>query len=323
MAASGRIFWYVRAVDTKGSGRATVRLRDLSRYFDVVLPTIYGWLRDAKERGYLHGYKLHRDGTVTVIYVTYKRLLAMFNLDSLGQVVWCDRAQMRNLKPTVTIAELQTKQNQSLYMSKKANKANIGRSDKEWRDLSPDEKMKIDLLGEVRTIWRSPNSIFEAEKTKKKAQRKLDPSIKPILKDKPTVDTSGKDSASLLGLRRTKRRAKAILNVGRRFAIVTNKMCPIGASQLTIATGMRRCVSTIQRRTKAIERKQILRILPIDPSTGEYMQRENTKILIHEGIVYEAAPNIYKFGSKYETSSAHSYTKRARAYTHNKKQTGA
>lgn len=324
MASSGRIFWYVRAVDTKGTGRATVRLKDVAKYFDVFVPTIYRWLKDAKERGYLHDYTLHRNGNVTVVYVTYKRFLEKFNLESLGQVVWCNRAQMRNLKPTVTIAELQTKQNQSLYMSQKANKANVGRSDAQWRNLSYEERVRLDLMGEVRTIWRSPNAIFEAEKQKKKKKKKkqqlLNPSIKPILKNKPTVDTPGKAEAELLSPKRTKRRIKVILNVGSRFAIVTNKMIPIGTSQTTLATSMRRSVSTIQRRTKAIERKQILTILPIDPATGEYMSRENTKILIHDGIVYEACPNIYKFGGKYETSSAQSYTKRAKSYQHNKKQ---
>ena len=313
MAACGKIYWYIRTVDTTGKGRATVKLKDLTKYFDVLLPTIYRWLKGAKSLGYLHDYKLHRDGSVTVIYRTYKIFLEMFNLESLGQAVWCNRAQMRNLKNTATIAELQTKQNQSLHMSRKANKANIGRADTVWRSVPYEQKVRLNLLGKVRTIWRRPDFIFDQYKKVEKQRRLADPSIKPILKNKPAVDISPK-AQKYFEPKKITRRNKVVKHVGDRFAIVTHKMIPIGVTQLSVATGMNRCVATVRNRTKAIERRQILRILPIFVDTGEIMNRDDTKILVHDGVCYEACPNIYKFGGQYETSSAYIYSKRAKAY---------
>jgi hypothetical protein len=313
MAASGKIFWYVWNVDTQGSGRVTVKIKDVAKYFDVFVQTVYRWLSDAREKGYIYDYWYHRNGTVTVRYVSYKVFPRKFGLDSLGQVVWCDRDQMRDLKPTVTIAELKTKQNQSLYMSKKANKTNVGKADYDWRKLSYEDRIRFDLLGEVRTVWRGLNSIFKAVKAKKKEARSLDSSLKPVLKQKPTVDNSDKKEVIDLFPKIT-RRKKVLLHCGKRFVIVTHKMTGIGVSQQTLADAMNRGVKTIQRRTKAIERRQILRVLPVSPDTGEYMQRDNTKILVHGGIVYEVCPNVYNIGNRYETSSAYIYTKRAKEY---------
>lgn len=309
MGAHGKIYWYARALDLTGKGKVTFDIEEAAEYFDVTKATIYRWIKRCHKDQYFQYYKFHRNGTATVLIRSYKALPALLNLKKLGQVVWLDRAQMRDLKPSVTIANLQTKQMQSEYQAKAANKARTGRADDAWEDLEYNERQALEAAGEVRTRWQGSASIFR--RVKKKARQvkcELEKS-KPILKDKPTVDTLG-----VKPLKKT-RRVKVVLHVGSRFAIVSSKMVRFGASQIGLATDMNRSVRTIRRRTRSLDRRQLLYVLPIGADEGKFIQHDcDRKILIHDGTVYEVGTNIYDFGGKYETSSASIYTKRALAY---------
>ena len=313
MGAHGRIYWYAKALDLTSKGKVTFSIEDAAEYFNVTKATIYRWIKCCYRDQYFRYYKFHRDGNATVVIRSYKALPALLNLKSLGQVVWCNRAQMRDLKPTVTIANLQTKQLQSEYQAKEANKALVGKADEAWKDLEYSERQALEATGKVRTRWQGSGSIFR--KVRKKARQvkhELEKS-KPILKDKPTVDTLG-----VKPLKKT-RRVKVVLHVGTRFVIASSKMIRFGASQISLAADMNRSVRTIRRRTRNLDRRQLLYVLPISNDEAKLIQHDcDRKILIHVETVYEVGTNIYNFGGKYETSSASIYTKRALAYCRDK-----
>jgi transposase len=309
MGAHGKIYWYAKALDTTGMGKVRLNIEDAAKYFDVTKATIYRWIKRCFKDQFFQYYKFNRDGTATVVIRSYKALPALLNLKKLGQVVWCNRAQLRDLKPTVTIANLQTKQMQSEYQAKAANKARVGKADEAWQDLGYEERQALEAAGDVRTRWQGSASIFRRVKKKAKQVKSELEKSKPILKDKSTVDTLGDQKP------RKTRRVKIVLHVGSRFAIVSSKMVRFGASQLGLATDMNRSVRTIRRRTRSLDRRQMLHVLPISPDEAKLIQHDcDRKILIHDGTAYEVGTNVYKFGGKYETSSASIYTKRALAY---------
>jgi hypothetical protein len=320
MPAHGKIFWFIRALDEDGRGRATFNVKEAAKYFDVVVPTIYRWLKQCQESEYFLYYTLDGEGNATVLYSTYKKLLSLLNLETLGQVVYCDRTQMRNLKPTVTIANLQKKQRQSIHQAKKANKKRIGRNDHDWKVLPETTRLILEIEGEVREKWRGPDAIFDKVKQTAREEKRKERSKTPILKKKPTVVNS--DEPSEKKARNFKRRKKVILHVGKRFAIATDSFVSFGATQLGVATDMNRAISTIARRTKSIDRRQLIRILPIGPDEARHLLKEKScdrKIVVYDEVVYQYLPNIYNFGSRYETSSAYSHTKKALGYTRSKR----
>lgn len=162
MMACGKLYWVVRSLDEKGSGGATFKIADVAKYFDISIQSTRRWVRQCVELGYFTFTKtIRHQNAVYVRYASYKVVAASLGLPEVGVVTWCDRAQMRNLKPVVTQAEMHTKQEQSLYKAKEAN---------EQRE----KPIKFRGTGFIFSKNRKTNSRYNAgtsKKRKRKARR--------------------------------------------------------------------------------------------------------------------------------------------------------
>lgn len=126
LPACSKIWWIIRSLDKRGLGTVVLTQKDLkriSKYLDCSIQTVRRHIQQSFNCGLIQFYKRLRkqDNKIVIRYASINRVCYELGLDDVGITVWCDRKQMQVLKPSVTTAELKTKQDQSFYAAQEEN----------------------------------------------------------------------------------------------------------------------------------------------------------------------------------------------------------
>ena len=297
-------------MDIIGSGFATFSLKDAAKYLDVSVRTIRRYLKEGLELGYFQYFKTLGDGRVYVRYTSWKKIAKRLGIRDIGFVAWCDRSQMRNLKASLTQHEMKQRQDQSLRQAKKENAQRRTKTEIA-RDKTIEECDRI--AEEAKQKYYSPEYLLaspESKKGNRYQQKGVDTYSKlPNKKQKPTVTETANQllkEVEKISRRRTK---AVVLYRGKRFAIVTLDFLMYGASQNGLGADLGRCNSTIRRRLKDLERKQILQVTGLTPEQMMGMESQYG-FIVWDGVVYRLGCNIYKFGKAHQNTTARNRQKR-------------
>lgn len=163
--------WYVlRGLDPKGSGKAEAQIETILELVDRKLSTVYEWLRDAKKAGALRSWRIE-NGLLTAYYTSLPKLCERLELEDWGAVGEVPLEKIKELRSVAVEVETQSQQEKSEFASKAVLKRReretvkfytpkdlIDQEDEPWRGASA-----LQSSLKATFVFRGPYKIFVGE----------------------------------------------------------------------------------------------------------------------------------------------------------------
>lgn len=116
---AAKLWYYIRAMDLKGSGKVTLDLAQASEILDRSPQTIRRWTESGKRLNFFRSINRVGSDEFEIYYTSLAQVCLTHGITDLGAVAYVEVHELKNLKFKATEAEAQRLQDQSFYRARR------------------------------------------------------------------------------------------------------------------------------------------------------------------------------------------------------------